>query len=284
MPTKNEQDPSEVGTQVLQALQMFEADKKTISRPLFITSLVVIVVLLAANIVSATLFVRTMNEMRQTYIRETENIILTRGEIDLANSWERLPVNQRKERLREKFYEIIRYYTVNIPEEQKMSDEQVLAAFDQLWASTQRLGSINFFLPVAYMKTATNFNPVYNQEFKRGIAALYLRTAEQVANLPLVRNDPAFMTVYNGAQTVNNPVESIKLLVARIDDLMKTFNDREDWVLLALFTDEYQVIREYWDGGNGTIPDEYYESGVLAEALKYFHSFKNWQIPATTSQ
>ena len=60
---------------------------------------------------------------------------------------------------------------------------------------------------------------------------------------------------------------------------MITFNNREDWVLLALFTDEYQVIRDYWDEGAGAIPDEYYEEGQLAEALKYYHAFRNWKIP-----
>lgn len=282
MATQGRQSSEEldVGGAVLQAMQRYEENRKTVSKPFFIGSIVVIIFLLVASIVTTTFFVRTLNDMRATYIRETENIIRTRSDIELANSWERLPVNQRKERLREKYYEIIRYYTVNIPEEQKMSDEQILASFNQLWLTTERVGSMNFFLPVAYMKVASNFNPLYNQDFKRGIGAMYLRTAEQVANLPLIRTDPTFMTVYNGAVTINNPAQAINLLIARIDDLMKTFNDREDWVLLALFTDEYQVIRDYWDGGQGEIPDELYERGSLAEALNYYYAFKNWQVPA----
>lgn len=283
MPAKNE-DVNDLGSIVLQAMNSYEGNKRMISRPLFVGALILIMVLMAVNIVSILFFVRTMNDMRETYIRETEKIILTRSNIDMANSWERLPVQQRKERLREKFYEIIRYYTVNIPDEQKMSDDQVLAVFNQLWATTQRVNSVNFFLPVAYMRVATNFNPVYNQDFKRGIGAMFLQTAEQTANLPLVRSDQAFMTVYNGVQTINNPVEAIKLLVARIDHLMRTFNDREDWVLLALFTDEIQVIRDYWEGGEGSIPESLYERGQLAEALKYYYSFKNWQIPARSNE
>lgn len=279
--TKREED---IGSIVLQAINQYEATGGGKTSKTLIRILIGALILCVATIVVTTVFyVNTINQMHETYIRETEEIIVTRTEIELTNQWERLPVNQRKERVREQFYQIVRYYNNNVPDEQKMADEQILDTFNQLWICTERLPHVNFFLPIAYMKTMTNFNPVYNLDYKRGIAGFYLRSAEAISNLPIVRDDPVFRVDYRGAQTLNNPVEAVKLLVARLDDLMITFNNREDWVLLALFTDEYQVISEYWDEGNGAIPDEYYESGQLAEALRYYHAFKNWQIPMTES-
>ena len=225
-------------------------------------------------------FIKTINSMHDTYIVKTEEIILGKENIEMANSWERLPTQQQKEQLRSQYYKIIRYYTEQSPEEQKMNDDLLLEAFDTLWLSTERVNQ-NFFLPLAYMKVATNYNPVYNVEYKRGIAGFYLRTYETIANLPIVREDPTFQVVYKGSETANNPNHAIKLLVARIDDLMTTFNNRVDWVLLSLFTNEYDVIEQYWDGGDGAIPNEFYESGPLAESLLYFHSFTNWEIPRT---
>lgn len=264
---------------ILKMLQGYDnadkGQKKTI-RLLF----VLVVFLVLAVGISTYFFVITINDMHATYIKETNEIIQTKSNIDLANQWERLPEEQQKERLRSQFYEIIRYYTNNTPDEQKMDDEQILNTFNQLWSTTQRKPHVNFFLPIAYMRVMTNFNPVYNLEYRRGIAGFYLNQAEEISNLPLVREDEVFRTSYNGSTTLNNPNESIKLLVARIDDLMTTFNNREDWVVLALFLDEYNVISEYWDGGDGEIPDEYYEEGPLAETLMYYHSFKNWRVPS----
>jgi len=222
----------------------------------------------------------TINDMYQTYIKNTEKIIIAKSDIEIANSWERLPVQQRKERLRERYFEIVRYYTNAVPEDQRMSTEQIMDTFNKIWACIQRIPSINFFLPVAYIKVASNFNPVYNSEYKRGIAAMYRKTAESAANLPIVKHDPIFQIDYKGLKSLNNPIESVTLLIARINDLMTTFNNREDWVLLALFTNEYNVIKKYWDGGKGTIPDKIYEQGQLADALKFYQNFKNWQIPA----
>lgn len=223
---------------------------------------------------------RTIDEMYATYIRNTEEIIVSKSNIELANSWERLPVNQRKERLREQYFKIVRYYTNSVPEEQKMSSEQITDTFNRLWNCTVRVPTINFFLPVAYMKVATNFNPVHNIKYKRGIAALYNKGAQAIANLPLVKSDPLFKVEYKGSKTLYNPDQAVTLLVARIDDLMTTFNNREDWVVLSLFLNEYTVIDEYWDEGKGAIPDKLYESGNLAETLKYYYAFKAWQIPA----
>lgn len=271
---------SNVETGILQMMTNYENNEKSHKKMI---NIIAIVLVLSIMVISAGsyYFVSTINSMHQTYIKETEEIIRTRSDIEIANSWERLPVNQRKERLRGQFFEIVRYYTNNVPDEQRMNDEQILNVFNQLWATTERLPHVNFFLPVAYMKVATNYNPVYNSEYRYGIGGFYVNQAQDIANLPIVRNDSVFMTPFNGITTLNNPTESINLLVARIDDLMKTFNNREDWVVLALFQDEYNVIRDYWEGGEGAIPDELYESGPLAETLTYYHSFKNWRIPAT---
>jgi hypothetical protein len=224
-------------------------------------------------------FTWQVNEMKKTYLHESERILVARDRMEATNAWESLPVNQRKEKLREFTYSMINYYTNITPVEQKMNDDQLNTFFEQVWTCTSEVPSINFFLPLAYLKVATNFNPVYNVAYKHGIAAFYLKTGERIANLPLIRNDKFFQTVYKGSDTLNNPSESAKLLIARIDDLMQTFNNREDWVLLALLTDEYNVIANYWKDGQGAIPDSLYTHGDLADAEKYYHAFKNWQIP-----
>jgi len=294
MPVQKRPDPEQAAEKVINYLKesdidigqsilnrFFQNDNKDNKtfKNMSIAFIIVVIMFVVVSVLGIVSFNNITNEMRETYIKETENIINARKDIELANSWERLPVGQRKERLREQYFQVLRYYTNSVPEEQKMSDDQINESFNQLWLATERIPSINFFLPVAYMKVATNFNPVYNQNFRRGIAAFFLREAEQIANLQLVREDSVFMTAYRGAQTVNNPQEAIKLLVARIDDLMKVFNNREDWVLLAMFTNEYEVIEEYWNGGEGQIPDSLYIDGQLAESLKYYYAFKNWQIP-----
>jgi len=222
----------------------------------------------------------TINDMYTTYIKNTEEIIIAKSDLELANSWERLPVQQRKERLRNQYFQIVRYYTNAVPEEQKMSNEQITDSFNKIWTCSQEIPSINFFMPVAYMKVATNFNPVYNAKYKIGIASMFRKTGEAAANLALVKHNKAFFVEFKGPRTLTNPVEAITLLIARMDDLMTTFNNREDWIFLALFTNEYTVIEKHWDGGKGKIPDSLYESGDLAEVLKYYHAFKNWQIPA----
>lgn len=271
-------------TRLLQKWLKMDPDKmiKTIKNLVIVFSSVLI--LNIVFMISIGLFSNnTIRDMYREYISNTEDVILTRSEIDLANQWERLPVNQRKERLRAQYYEIVRYYTNNIPPEQKMNDDQILESFNQLWICIQRLPHVNFFFPVAYMKVASNYNPVSNVAWKRGIASFYSKMGERIANLHLARTDPVFQTVYKGIETLNNPTESIKLLIVRIDDLMSTFNNREDWVILSLFTNEYDVIDKYWEGGDGKIPDELYEKGELAETLKYFYAFKNWQIPSVAN-
>jgi hypothetical protein len=221
--------------------------------------------------------------MRDTYIRNVEEVIVSRSNIQATNDWERLPEEQRKSMLREQYNTIVRYYTNTTPDEQKMNDEQIVDTFNELWRTTEKVSSINFFLPIAYIKVATNFNPVYNAQSKRGINAFLLKTIEDTINLPLVQDDPIFRTVYRGTETAQNPTESMKVLIARIDNLMTTFRNREDWVVLALYTNEYDVIAKYWNDGEGAIPDEFYKEGQVAETLKYYYSFKNWQIPLLES-
>lgn len=270
---------SDIGQKILN--EMFKRDMSAKpSRGWFITFIIVTVMFSISLVLSTVFFVTTINEMHQTYIIKTEEIILGKENVELANSWERMPVQQRKEQLRSQYLKIVRYYTSPVPEEQKMNEDVLVATFDTLWDTTQRAKQ-NFFIPVAYMKVATNFNPVHNIEYKRGLAGFYLKTYESTANLPLVRTDPIFQTVYKGSETAYNPDHSIKLLVARIEDLMSTFNNRVDWVLLSLITNEYDVIEKYWDDGEGTIPNKLYESGDLSEMLMYYHLFTLWEIPKT---
>lgn len=266
---------------ILQILSAYDAQNgvrmsKGLRNGLIIGLIIMFIVVIFCTIYYSS----TLNKMQAFYNKSTEEIITAKESIEMVNSWERLPVNQRKERLRDQYFNIIRYYTNNLPPEQKMEDDQIIESFNTVWNTTQRIPSINFFLPVAYIKAITNFNPSYNKDFKKGIAAFYTHNAEQICNLELVRTDIVFKTIFKGVQTLNNPNESIKLLVAQMDSLSQFFNNREDWIFLALFEGLDKVIKDYWDGGDGTIPDFYYREGPLAEALMYYQSFKSWQIPA----
>jgi hypothetical protein len=279
-PRKRVEDAGDdTSSKILQELMKQNANSRGISKAWLIGFGVIVVLFIATIVAGSITFVRTTNRMHETYIRNVEDVITSRAEIQAANDWERLPEEQRKSMLREQFNTIIRYYNNTVPEEQRMSDEQIIDAFNELWRTTEKIPSINFFLPVAYMRVATNFNPIYDSASKKGIAAFYLRAIEDTINLPLVQNDPVFRAVYRGSDTAFDPVEMMKILVARIDNLMNTFRNREDWVILALFTNEYDVIARYWNDGEGAIPDEFYQQGEVAETLKYYYAFKNWQIP-----
>lgn len=269
----------DLGQAALQKILQMDASKGNISKGWLIGFIVVLTVFSIVIILGVIFYVNTTNRMHETYIRNVEDVILSRAEIQVANDWERLPEEQRKSMLREQYNTIVRYYTNNTPEEQRMGDEQIIDTFNELWRTTEKVSSINFFLPIAYMKVATNFNPMYNSQSKRGITAFLLKTIEDSINLPLMQDDPIFRTAYRGSETANNPVEMMKVLVARIDNLMTTFQNREDWVVLALYTNEYDVIARYWNNGEGAIPDEFYKEGPVAETLRYYYAFKNWQIP-----
>jgi hypothetical protein len=274
----------DVGELILNAVNGADKEKETRNKKQGTLIVVLCSIFIVAIVGGWLAFTWQVNEMKKTYLHESERILVARDRMEATNSWESLPVNQRKEKLREFTYSMINYYTNITPVEQKMNDDQLNLFFEQTWLCTTEIPSVNFFLPLAYIKVATNFNPVYNVAYRHGIASMYLKTGERIANLPLIRNDKFFQVVYRGGDTLNNPSESIKLLVARIDDLMQTFNNREDWVLLALFTDEYDVISNYWKDGTGAIPDSLYTHGDLADALKYYHAFRNWQIPVVAQQ
>lgn len=265
-------------TDALQKMLALDPTHKTFKK-LAVAFVASTVIFIATVVAMGLFFSNAVQDMRDQYIRDTEQIIITKSELEASNAWERLPVNERKEKLRMQYYQIVRYYTNRSTEEQKMNDEMIQTSFNQLWDCIVRVPSVNFFLPVAYMRVASNYNPVYDFEYKHGLGAFFNKTGERISALKLVREDPAFQLEYTGVATLDMPTEAIKLLVARIDDLMITFNNRIDWVLLSLFTNEYDVIERYWDGGNGAIPDEFYKEGNLAEALEYFYAFRNWQIP-----
>ena len=124
----------------------------------------------------------------------------------------------------------------------------------------------------------TNFNPNHDREWKYGISAFYIKQGEALSNLPLVKGNENFNVAYKGRITLQNPSEAIKLLVARIDDLMTTFNNREDWVVLSLLRNEYDIIDKYWEDGKGAIPDSFYREGEMAEILRYFNAFRNFRL------
>jgi hypothetical protein len=276
-PKKKKQYTQE-DTDVLGRLMALDPTHKTFKKITiaFIAALVLFIVTL--SMISA-YFNKTVKEMHIQYIKDTEQIIITKSEIEASNSWERLPLNERKERLRLQYYQIVRYYTNKSTEDEKMDDQMIQDSFNQVWDCTVRVPSINFFLPVAYMKVASNFNPTYDVDYKHGLGAFFNKMGERISNLKLIRDDHSFQLEYKGIKTLDMPIEAIKLIIARMDDLMGEFNNRIDWVLLSLFTNEYDVIEKYWDGGNGAIPDELYKEGNLAKALEYFYAFRNWQIP-----
>jgi len=224
-------------------------------------------------------FKKTSDDMYKTYIANTQTIVQSKQEIQDANSWERLVLNDRKEKLRSRWYEIIRYYTIEVPVNQKMSDEQILASFNSYFDCIYAINSVNFFLPIAYMKVRTNFNPNFTSQFYQyGIASLLVYTGRIVSNLFVVRDKTMFQVAYSGRVTLQNPVESLKLLVAYMDDLMKIFDNREDWVLFAMLTNTEDVISKHWNDGKGAIPDTIYKVGDLRDILNYYYAFKNWKI------
>lgn len=277
-PARKSEPTEDLGQQALAHILKMDANKGISKGWLsgFIAALIIFSTVIVLGVV---FYIKTTSDMRETYIKNVEDVILSHSEIQSTNDWERLPEEQRKSMLREQYNTIVRYYTNTTSEEQKMNDDQIVDTFNELWITTEKVSSINFFLPIAYIKVATNFDPVYNVQSKKGIDAFLLKQIEDTINLPIVQDDPIFRTVYRGTETANNPVDSMKVLVARIDNLMTTFRNREDWVILALYTNEYDVIAKYWNDGEGAIPDEYYKEGPVAETLKYYYAFKNWQIP-----
>lgn len=224
--------------------------------------------------------IRAVKVMSEAYTKNTDSIILARSNMESANAWEQLSPSQKRERLQDQYFQIVRYYTTNIAPNQKLNDDQITSTFNSLWETTSRVNSVNFFLPIAYMKVKTNFNPAFSNGYQYGIAGFYYKEADQAANLNRVKTDPAFQVVFKGQETLLNSDMSIKLLVAEFDDLLLTFNGRVDWALYAKFTNVYDVMAKYWNNGNGQIPDSAFKTGDFAEAYKYYNAFRDWQIPS----
>lgn len=225
------------------------------------------------------------NDTYKTYINSVREVIQDQKNIESTNAWERLPTNEQREKLRSRWWEIIKYYTLEVPQNQKMSEDQVQAAFDPYFTCINTVGSVNFFLPMAYMKVRTNFSPNYNDGYRYGISRFLVKEAQDISNLPIVKTNVSFQVAFKGRETLMNPNENVKLLVARMDDLMKTFNSREDWVILSLLTNEYDVIARYWQDGNGEIPEKVYKDNAdLRNILDYYYAFKNWKIIPTDSK
>jgi len=221
---------------------------------------------------------KVISDMYNTYINNTREIIFSKENIETANNWERLPLNEKKERLRKRYYEIIKYYTINIPDNQKMNDEQIINTFNSYFDCINAVRTVNFFLPLAYIKAMTNFNPNYSEHYQYGLGWFYEKEGATFSNLQLVRSSEIFNVAYKGRISLQNPYEAIRLVVARMDDLMKTFDNREDWIILSMLQNEYIVIDKYWENGEGKIPDSFYKDGKLKEILNYYYAFKNWQI------
>jgi hypothetical protein len=227
--------------------------------------------------VITTLFIVTMINMKSDYIKSQRDIILSKELVKAANDWERLPEKEQKEKLRERFNEIIKYYTLNTKTEEKINDSNViLDMFNVVYGTTKETG-VNFFLPIAYMKVITNFNPNFIKENKIGIASFFLKEAENVSNLPIMKNS-LFTVNFKGADSLKNPLDASKLLVAKIQDLNEVFGGRTEWIIFALLTNEYEVIDRYWDNGKGEIPEDKIRSGDLKKVLDYYYAFKNWQV------
>ncbi len=136
--------------------------------------------------------IRAVKVMSEAYTRNTDSIILARSNMESANAWEQLSPSQKRERLQDQYFQIVRYYTTNVAPNQKLNDDQIMSTFNSLWETTSRVNSVNFFLPIAYMKVKTNFNPAFGNGYQYGIAGFYYKEADQAANLNRVKTDPAF--------------------------------------------------------------------------------------------
>jgi len=269
---------NDLGTAILQRLNQSDQNRFEEIKHLITGFIIALGIFSVVIVIGVIVYISTTSSMRKTYIDNVNSVILTQTEIKTLADWENIPSEQKKTKLREHFNSIVQYYTNEVPLTDKMTLNQTVDVFNELWQTTSKT-SINFFLPVAYIKVATNFNPNYDIDAKKGMAALLLKSIDNTINLSWVKDDPLFTTIYRGSDTAFNPAESTRILVAKIYDLMVLFRNREDWVMFALFTNEYDVISKYWNDGKGTIPDEIYKSGPVAEALMYYYTFKNFKIP-----
>jgi hypothetical protein len=277
---QQEKTPEQNDVQTLQRMLAADATSAGSNATLIKTFIAGFAVSVVICIIVGIVAIRAVAVMRETYQKNTESVILARSNMESANAWEQLSPSQKRERLQDQYFQIVRYYTTNVAPNQKLNDDQIMSTFNSLWETTSRVNSVNFFLPVAYMKVKTNFNPAFGNGYQSGIAGLYFKEADQAANLSRVKTDQAFQVVFKGSETLLNSDMSIKLLVAEFDDLLLTFNGRVDWALYAKFTNVYDVMAKYWKNGEGQIPDSAFKTGDFAEAYKYYNAFKTWTIPS----
>jgi len=262
------------GTEVLQLMLNEERRSKKEKKRVLIVCTIIIALLVG-------MFMASVIFLHSTYIKNTEQIILSKKAITIANDWERLPETERKEKLRERYYEILKYYTLKSKTEEKLREDIMLDSFNSYYDCTNLL-RVNFFLPLAYMKVMSNFNPNYTRNYRFGVAFFFVKEGADISNLPIIK-DPHFNVTYKGEETLRNPIESMKLLVAKINDLKIIFENRTDWVVLSLLLNEYEVIDKYWKSGKGRIPDDFYRK-ELGTILTYYYTFKNWRVIPTPEE
>ena len=142
---------------------------------------------------------------------------------------------------------------------------------------SEKYNTVNFFLPLAYIRVTSNFNPMFSKKSKEGFSALFMIDYERFSYMNTT--DPLTKINYRGIDTARDPSSAIVLLYLKMNYLYTVFNGRVDWVLFALLNNEFDVIQNYWKNGEGEIPDQFYLIGPLYESLNYYHSFINWQIP-----
>lgn len=269
----NKMDDQEVFQRLFDNDDEREIEKKGYRKAVIVTLAITMTLLIAVT----TIFMFSVNYIRDTYVSHEKDMILAMSMVESANDWESMPEGQQREKLLNRYMEIIKYYNVYTPDNEKMSHETIIESFNVLYDCT-KMTRVNIFLPIAYMKVMTNFNPSYDADNRYGISAFFVKEGENISNLPIVTDKVSFDVSYKGIPTLQNPIESIKLLVAKIDDLNKIFNNRSDWVIFALLTNEYEVIDKYWLNGEGIIPDEQLLSGKLKEVREFYYILKNWKI------
>jgi len=227
-------------------------------------------------LVGSFMVIFTLRDMKNTYIQETDKMLLMNHKIENAAAWEKLNSIEKKEKLRNQYYTIVRYYTTSSDIAKSLNNDQILDSFNSLWIISEKYNTVNFFLPLAYIRVTSNFNPSYSLKSKEGYSAMFMIDYERFSQ---ISPDPIAKITYRGIETARNPSDSIKLLYLKMDYLYKVFNGRVDWILFSMLNNEFEVIQKYWKNGEGEIPDEFYLSGSLYNALNYYHSFINWQIP-----
>ena len=252
------------------------SDKYEKSYKRVISIFLVIVILFLVSLVGIGAYaVLTMQDMKSTYIQETDKILRIKSEIDKQSDLRSLTYEQRRQKFKKDYYEILRRtYVEVVDNNKKLTDDQINLSFDAAWDACEKY-KVDFLLVVSYMKAASNFNPNYSEDGRMGMPAMFLIDYEMFSSLTKSEGQTNVIS-YRGSTTSSDPVDSVKLLVAKIDSLNKMFNYKNDWVIFAMIEDQYLVLSKYWKQGFGTIPDDYYKSGKLYEALAYYYIYSRW--------